>query len=154
MQARTLGIAVTLTLSLGVGAVSARTVVECVDKEGGASFRDDCPPETKKIGEYKLVGITRKEGPTLEEIAKAAPITLFSVPSCDACDLVRNRLTARQLPFTEKDVQDNASAQEEMKASTGGLTVPAVLIGEKVLTGYSGDAIDAALADAGYPAAP
>ncbi len=146
----------TLGLVLGLcgSAADARTVVECVDAEGNTSFRRQCPPDMKKIGEYKLVGVKPKAGPTLEDIAQGAPIVFYSVPECDACDLVRNRLKARGLPFTETDVQDNAEAQTAMRAATGGLTVPSVMIGEKVLSGYSSEALNAALTEAGYPEAP
>lgn len=146
----------TLGLVLGLcGSVAgARTVVECADAEGNTSFRNQCPPDMKKIGEYKLVGVKPKAGPTLDDIAKGAPIVFYSVPECDACDLVRNRLKARGLPFTETDVQDNAEAQTAMRAATGGLTVPSVMIGEKVLSGYSSEALNAALTEAGYPDTP
>ncbi len=135
-------------LTTNVGAV---TVVECVDAEGNSSFRSACPPGTTKKGEKHLRGTRAPEEPGMEEIAAANPITLYSVPDCDACDLVRNALAGRGIPFTETDVQDNAERQEELKAATGGLTVPALKIGERVLTGYSRDAIDGALEQAGYP---
>ena len=64
---------------------------------------------------------------------------------------MRNLLNTRNLPFTEKNVQDNAEMQEELKAVTGGLTVPATKIGSNIFTGYSRSAIDNALEQAGYP---
>ena len=128
----------------------AVTVVECIDASGNSSFRDKCPPGSELKGEK----VIRAGGPresSLSDIAAANPIVFYTVPDCDACDLIRNSLTTRNIPFREKDVQDNATMQEELHSVSGSLTVPAVKIGEKVLTGYSRDAIDDALANAGYP---
>jgi glutaredoxin len=140
-----------LALALNVPAEAAVTVIECVDASGNSSFTDKCPPGTTKKSEKKMLGVGKKDEPSLDEIAAANPITLYSVPDCDACDLVRNLLSTRNLPFTEKDVQDNAEMQEELKAVTGGLTVPATKIGANISTGYSRSAIDNLLQQAGYP---
>lgn len=129
----------------------ARTVVECVDPEGNVSMRDFCPPEYTKKAEKRVQGALGPSGPSIAAAAAANPITLYTVPDCDACDLVRNALRKRNIPYTEIDVQDDAGKQEAMRAKTGNLTVPAILIGERVLSGYSRDAIDGALIEAGYP---
>lgn len=150
MQTRaSMGLAA-LLLGLCVSTVDARTVAECIDVEGNSSFRNQCPPGMTKKGEKKLRGIGGQNEPTVDQLAKDMPITVFSVPKCDACDLVRHRLNTHQLPFTEKNVQDDVKAQEELKAATGGVTVPSILIGTKSLSGYNGEAMDAALKEAGY----
>ncbi|MEQ8663547.1 MAG: glutaredoxin family protein [Gammaproteobacteria bacterium] len=144
-----------LLMALFAGA-HARSVVECVDGDGNVSFRDSCPPGMTKKGEKRLRGVggSDADGPDLADIAAAHPVTVYVVPQCDACDLVRNALSSRDIPHTVKDVQDDAAAQEELKGRSGGLTVPTTLVGERVLTGYSRDAIDGALRQAGYPVAP
>ena len=143
-----------LVLTLAAAPAAAVKVVECVDADGNSSFRDKCPPGMTKKGEKRLFGVGGPgDEPSIEELAAAHPITLYAVPDCDACDLVRRRLDSRDLPYTEKNVQDSAELQDEMKAVTGALTVPAVVVGSKILSGYSSDALDAALETAGYPAA-
>ena len=142
-----------LTLILSVPAAGALTVVKCVDASGTVTFMDTCPPGTTKEGEKRIRGIGGIDEPTLEEISAQNPITLYTVPDCDACDLVRNALNGREPPYTEKDVQDNAELQDELKATTGGLTVPAMVIGKSVSTGYNRSAIDNLLEQAGYPEA-
>lgn len=142
-----------LILTFAAAPAGAVKVFECVDAEGNSSFRDKCPPGMTKTGEKRLLGVGgTDDGPSIEELASTHPITLYTVPDCDACDLVRSRLDSRDLPYTEKNVQDDAALQDEMKATTGGLTVPAVVVGSKILSGYSSDALDAALETAGYPA--
>ena len=140
-----------LAMVLTVPGEAAVTVIECVDASGNSSFADKCPPGTTKKGEIQIRGFGGSDEPSLDEIAAANPITFYSVPDCDACDLVRNLLSTRNLPFTEKNVHDNAEMQEELKAVTGGLTVPATKIGSNISTGYSRSAIDNALEQAGYP---
>jgi glutaredoxin len=140
----------TLILLLG-SAVDARTVVECVDADGNVSFRDRCPPGMTKKGEKQLRGVNSAPEPSVADIAATNPVMVYVVPQCDACDLVRNALDSRDIPYDLRDVQDDAAAQEELKGRSGGLTVPTTLVGDRVLTGYSRDAIDGALRQAGYP---
>jgi len=139
-----------LILLLG-STVDARTVVECVDAEGNVSFRDRCPPDMTKKGEKQLRGVSSAPEPSVADVAASNPITVYVVPQCDACDLVRNALDSRDIPYDLRDVQDDAAAQEALKGRSGGLTVPTTLVGDRVLTGYSRDAIDSALRQAGYP---
>lgn len=142
-----------LLFSLTVlNASAAVTVVECVDAKGDTSFRDKCPPGTTKASDKVLLGVSSNKAKSIKEIAAANPVVLYSVPSCDACDLVRNALNSRRAPFNEKNVQDDASSQSELKDKTGDLTVPSVLIGTTVLSGYNRSALESALNQAGYPA--
>ncbi len=133
---------------LGVNAV---TIVECVDANGERSFRSSCPPEMKKESERKIRGLRTVKGPDLEAITAAAPIVFYSVPQCDACDMMRQLLQGRGFPFEEKNVSEDAVNQQALKDATGTLTVPAVTIGAEVVSGYSRSALDLALKQAGYP---
>ncbi len=142
---------VLLALVLSVPPAAALTVAKCLDPSGTVTYMDKCPPGSTKEGDYRILGIGGIDEPTLEEISAQNPIVLYTVPDCDACDLVRNTLDTRNLPYTEKDVQDNAEMQDELKAVSGGLTVPAMLIGTSVSTGYNRSAIDNQLEQAGYP---
>lgn len=137
-------------LLASLAASAAVTVMECVDVAGNASFRDKCPPDMTKKSDKKLA-VPTKKGLSSADVAQANPVVLYSVPGCDACDLVRNVLATRNIPFAEKGVQENAANQDEMKTKTGGLTVPAVTVGTAVITGYSRAGLDAALNQAGYP---
>ena len=90
--------------------------------------------------------------PSIEEIADQHPIVFFSAPNCDACDLVRNQLQRRKVPFSEKDSSEDPDTQAELAEVTGGpLTVPTIVVGEQKFTGYRKNELDSALNDAGYP---
>lgn len=127
------------------------TVVQCADAEGETLFAETCPPGTTVVAEKRLPGAPKEQAPDLAELAERSPVTLYAVADCDACDLVRNQLERRGIPFTEKDAGDDVEVQKELQALSGGLTVPAVRIAERVLTGYDKRALDSALDEAGYP---
>ena len=134
--------------------IFALTVVECVDKDGGAIFAERCPPGTEKKGEKRLRGVAISAGDemSVEEIAEAHPVTLFSVENCEACVLVRTQLQARDIPFTEIDVGNDRDKYDQLTAATGGTaTVPTLTIDDKVLMGHNSASLEAALTDAGYP---
>ncbi|MBX9608890.1 MAG: glutaredoxin family protein [Gammaproteobacteria bacterium] len=144
-----------LALSLAAAPVfAAITVSECVDAEGRSSFSDRCPAGTTKKGDRTIRGVSVTKPKTVADIAADNPVLLYTVPNCDACDLVRAALNSRGVPVTEKNVQDNAANQDELKTRTGNMTVPTMTVGTAVLTGYNRSAIDNALNQAGYPPPP
>lgn len=130
----------------------AITVIECVEKDGSSWFRDKCPPEMSVKSSQE---VRRKRKPTLtldEEIANRSAVVLFTAPNCEACDLVREQLSGREVPFTDKDSSQDRDIQAELSATTGGpLTVPTITIGEYQFTGYSHHQLKSALDNAGYP---
>lgn len=144
-------------LGLALGAAlpaAAVTVVSCKDKDGTTFFADRCPPGTAKMGEKQVRSGPRRDlAAELAEVAKANPVVFFTVPDCDACDLVRQQLKRRNIPYTEKDVgPDNLENQQALKATANGnTTVPTVAIGARTFSGYSRAALDLGLDEAGYP---
>ena len=132
--------------------VHAITVVECVDSAGHSSFRDRCPPEMTVAARMELRGKPEVVGPDLEEIAKSHPVVLYSAPNCEACDLVRDQLIARKVPFSEKDSSEDREVQSALAEATGGtLTVPTTSVGDQSFVGHKKSELDAALSAAGYP---
>lgn len=130
------------------------TIVECKETSGDLSFRDLCPPYTVKMGEKYIRGGPHNDAPTVQDIAKEYPVVLYTVPKCDACDLVRQQLNARAVPYAEKDVSSDPANQEALRSASGAVTVPTVSIGAQIFTGYSRSGLDMGLNQAGYPAAP
>jgi glutaredoxin len=130
----------------------AITVIECVEKDGSSWFRDKCPPEMSVKSSQEVRG---KRKPTLtldKEIASRSAVVLFTAPNCEACDLVREQLSGREVPFTEKDSSQDRGIQAKLSATTGGpLTVPTITISEYQFTGYSHHQLKSALDNAGYP---
>lgn len=151
MKARNaLALVVALTGLITIPA-RALTVVECVDKHGASSFQDRCPPGSVKKGEKQIRAPRKDAEATAKEAAKNNPVVLYAVANCEACDLVRKQLSARKIPFVERTVDEDADAQAVLKKAAGQLTVPTVTVGTQVFTGYSKDALEQGLTQAGYP---
>jgi len=139
-------------LTLIASTSPAVTVLQCKDKDGSVSFRERCPPDMEQVGSRKISGVARPDADAkLAETVRNFPVSLYIVPNCDACDLVRQQLQSRKLPFAEHNVAVDAAQQDALKAVAGSLTVPAVTVGKQLLTGYNRAALDAALKSAGYP---
>ncbi len=146
---------IVLTLLTGLSQVEAVTIVECIDESGQSSFRDSCPPGSIKKGEKRLRGNVNPPTPVLAEIVEKHPVTLYSIPQCDGCDLVRLQLKARGVPFTDKDASTDGAVRKELQellgVEDGLMNVPVVHIDDTVLREYDAAALTAALDKAGYP---
>lgn len=150
--------ALALTVLASLGPAMAVTVVECIDESGQSSFRDSCPPGSIKKGEKRLRGNVNPPTPVLSEIVAKHPVTLYSIPNCDSCELVRLQLKARGVPFTDKDASTDGAVRKELQellgVEDGLMNVPVVHIDETVLREYDAAALTAALDKAGYPPEP
>lgn len=121
-----------------------------VDEDGNVTYQDRPPPE--ESGEVQAFG----ESPDTDQPAGLPDValTLYSQEQCDACDRVRALLTERGLPFTEKNPEGDAEVQAELEELAGVVSVPVLVIGDRVLTGYNRDLILDELDEAGFPMGP
>ena len=142
----------TAATGLLLGTVAqAVTIVQCRDAEGNVTYQESCPPGSEVVGTSKIYTGPKDKGPDLEQLKEDKPVVFYSVETCDACDLVRNYLNTRGIPFSEKAIGDDAELQEELIAKTGELSVPVVTIGEEVVEGYNKPTLKDKLDAAGYP---
>ena len=143
-------------LASGVSAVQAEKLYKWVDSQGRVSYRDQPPPEgagyrveEKVFGER---GTARETGDeTLAKIVEKYPVMLYSVPVCGSCDFARAYLQKRKVPFTEKNLENDAELQQTLKKKIGSLSAPTIMIGEKVMKGYVESILEGELDSAGYP---
>ncbi len=138
--------------------VSAQSLYKWVDENGNVTYQDSPPPSDVN---YEEQVYTDPEAPpvkdedgedvsNIDEIAAANPISFYSIADCDACDLIRLLLDNNRVPYTEKDIQNNISMQQELQEQSGKLQAPTVIIGDKIIDGYSKSALTEALLDKGY----
>lgn len=85
----------------------------------------------------------------LRQVASRYPVTLYTSAGCDACDVGRQYLRQRGIPFTEKVAGGNDG--EALVRATGARAIPALTIGSQVIQGYSADNWASYLDAAGYP---
>jgi len=171
-------ITTTMTLLLCTMCLSkanAVTIYECVDEAGNSTFQDHCPPGTTPANErdIKTGGGTEGTAETAPEAKPEVPagggggdITFYTTSTeCDACLVIKSTLTTYGASFAEKDISKDMDARQELKDKTGAtssVSVPTVIIGDQVISGFNKEALVKALENAGYskpepesaPAAP
>ncbi len=131
------------------------TLYKWVDEDGNVTYQDTPPPGDVEFESSNVDGppppLPDEAGQQIEDAALASPVSLYTVPQCASCDLVRLYLERNSIPFAEKDVRSNLDTQNELESIAGDLRVPTLVIGDQVLDGYSENAIKAALTGAGFP---
>ena len=139
--------------------VAASTLYKWIDSEGNIIYSDE-PPSGNVEFEEQIFEDEAAEGTAsqsksvellIEEAALKNPVSLYTVPECDTCDLIRLYLTRNRIPFAEKNVENNISMQQELKQKSGSISVPTLSIGDAVMDGYSRTAIRVELVNHGFP---
>lgn len=146
------------TLLLLLPAAHAQKLYKWIDKDGRISYHDKPPASESGVRvEEKSVRVDgeRAAGESSDAAAKF-PVTLYSAPKCSSCDAARAFLKERGVPFAEKNVDGDRKMQEELIKQAGGLAVPTITIGTKVMRGYLESLLEGELDQAGYtrPNAP
>jgi len=135
-------------------AVSAQQLYRWTDETGRVHITDTPPPASARNVQRKSGAgnvAESQQGFELSQAVRNFPVTLYTAPSCtEYCVAARALLNKRGVPFTEVQVADDASRQE-LKAASGGDTVPTLVVGHSVHSGYSPDSYSALLDSARYP---
>ena len=148
-------VSVVLMAWLIAGNAVAASLYKWVDEDGNVTYQDTPPPKDVEFEETELRAPTKplpgSVGAKIEAAALEHPVSLYTVPDCDSCDLVRLFLERRSIPFAEKDVKLNTAMQQELLALTEGLTVPTTTIGSQIVKGFNKISMTEALERAGFP---
>ena len=127
-----------------------------LDENGRVHYSDTPPPPFARSAQKKNLkanSIGSQPNFELSQAVKSAPVTLYSHPDCkDLCDMARDVLNKRGVPFTEVSATDEAKL-EQLRRVSGGMKVPVLVVGSQVETSVSADAYNQALDLAGYPKA-
>ena len=126
-----------------------------VDAEGKVHYTDQPPPASAKKVEEKHLGGNSIDTSGLpfatRQAIQKSPVTLYASDCGMGCDLARELLSQRGIPYTSKNPQTSPDAAQALKNLTGELNVPVLVVGSAVSKGYEKGAWDAALDAAGYP---
>lgn len=127
-----------------------------VDENGRVHYTDTPPPPSAKNAQKKnLKGseLGQQESFEMMEATRKAPVTLYTFTECQApCQMARDVLNKRGVPFREKQVS-NQQMLDELQKVSGGTNVPVLVVGGQVEKTASPDAFNQALDIAGYPRA-
>jgi len=125
-----------------------------VDEQGRVHYSDTPPPPSAKGAQKKNLkgnAVGAQESYELTKAMQESPVTLYTHPDCkDACQMARNVLNRRGVPFKEVQTFD-PQGLEKLKAVSGGITVPVMVVGALVEKSVSEAAFNNALDVAGYP---
>jgi glutaredoxin len=100
------------------------------DESGRINFTDRPPPASAKNVQKKAgppAPSTPSEPVALQQAPKNFPVTLYSVPGCEACDEARKLLNARGVAFREVSVTSQAQL-EALKSAVGSNSGPALML--------------------------
>lgn len=154
MRQKTFIVVAALTIGGALIATGAQAgkLYKWVDADGNVSYQDKAPPEDNGKVEHKELGKEKSAKPEgLDELAERVPVVLYAIPKCSPCDLARNYLKARGVPFADKDASTDVAVQADLRKRAGSLSVPTIAVGEKVITEFSQAWLESELTQAGYP---
>jgi glutaredoxin len=134
--------------------VQAGELYRWVDSNGKVHYGDMPQPGTEDLEELKLGKEPTPSESLPYETQRAMqnfPVTLYAFPGCgSACQLGRDLLTKRGIPFTEKSL----TKQEDIDAfrkESGDSQLPALTIGKTWVRGFLAEEWNKELDIAGYP---
>lgn len=152
-------------VGLAVTSGAAHAQYKWQDAQGRVGYSDMPPAGNVKILRAPNESVDRRgsaraevstSGPQLPfelaQIAQRSPVVLYTTTDCAPCELGRQHLARRGVPFTERIVssaQDLVAFQKLGFAANDGL--PAITAGTQKRTGYHAAQWDELFTSAGYP---
>lgn len=141
-------------LTVACTSLGAAQLYQWKDAQGRMVYSDlPPPPSIKNVDQKSFKGnlIETGESYATRTAREKYPITLYASACGAPCDLARQLLTERGVPFNGKDPQASQETQAELKKLTGQTRVPVIFIGSEKIDGFEAGQWHAALDRAGYP---
>ena len=63
-------------------------------------------------------------------------IIIYSTPSCVYCQMAKDFLTDKNIPFTEYDLTKEVAMRDEVIKKTGQMAVPVIEVDDEVMVGF------------------
>jgi hypothetical protein len=134
--------------------VHAAELYRSIDKDGKVHYSDS-PLEGSE--DYERLRLAKEPIPdeNLPYESKRArenfPVTLYTFPDCgSACQLARDMLNKRGIPFTEKSLTSKQDI-DAFRKDSGDSNFPAATVGKTWLKGFQNEQWNSELDFAGYP---
>ncbi len=145
----------TAFLILASFTATAGQMYRWVDERGVVHYSDQPPPPRARNAETikprANVVEADKEVYELRRARELNPVVLFVTECGEPCDLARDFLAQRKIPYDRKNPQSVPEDAVELKRLVGGLEVPVLKVGGKHLKGFDPAAWEGLLSAAGYP---
>lgn len=135
--------------------VQAGQMYRWVDERGVVQYSDQPPPpkarKVETIRPRANVVEADKEGYEMRRARERNPVVLYVTDCGEPCDLAREFLAQRKIPYSRKNPQNVPEDAVELKRLAGALEVPVIQVGGKHLKGFDPAAWEGLLSAAGYP---
>lgn len=69
-------------------------------------------------------------------------VTIYSTPTCHFCQMTKEYLAERNIPYTEHNVANDLEKRQEMIDKSGQMGVPVILIDEELIVGFDKNRLD------------
>jgi hypothetical protein len=126
-----------------------------IDKDGKVHYGDSPLQDSEDVTQLKLGNEPTPDENLPYETLRAKqnfPVTLYTFPACgSACQLARDSLIKRGIPFTEKSLVKKEEI-DAFRNDSGDSKLPSATIGKTWVKGYLADQWSKELDFAGYPA--
>lgn len=66
----------------------------------------------------------------------AKSVTIYSTPTCHFCQMTKEFLAEKGIPFTNYDVSTDIAKRQEMIEMTGQMGVPVIKIDDEIMIGF------------------
>ncbi len=149
--------AVSLLMALACVGAQAQSVYRIVGPDGKVTFSDRPPAEASAPPARSTAAPTASPAAAngalpyeLRQVANRYPVTIYTGSDCAPCVSVRNLLTSRGVPYTERTVASNEDIAALQRLS-GSTSLPFGTIGGQQLVGFSDAEWIQYLDAAGYP---
>ena len=158
---------VSLPIALAVAALAAAFAAPAayaqykwIDANGRVNYGDRPPPSDSRRVMRGPAGVHSSEAPAagdqrlpyaLRSATSRYPVVLYTAPDCAPCDLGRNHLTQRGVPYTEKLVQTAADLRAFNALQLGSTQFPVFTVGTDRMAGFEATMWNRMLDAAAYP---
>ena len=149
--------AASLLMALACVGAQAQSVYRNVGPDGKVTFSDRPPAEASAPPARSTAAPTASPAAAngalpyeLRQVANRYPVTIYTGSDCAPCVSVRNLLTSRGVPYTERTVASNEDIAALQRLS-GSTSLPFGTIGGQQLVGFSDAEWIQYLDAAGYP---
>lgn len=139
-----------VSLALTAPALAGQ-VYQWKDAQGRTHYSDQQPPPAARNVQTRRYASGPADTP--EAVANRAasakhPVTLYVSECGEFCDKARKLLDERAIPYAAKDPQTTPAAFAEVEKLTGKRTIPVLVVGAEIQTGFDlkrwGDMLDRA----------
>jgi glutaredoxin len=134
--------------------VQAAELYRSIDKDGKVQYTDTPFVDTEDVQALKPVKepVSDENLPYATKVARDNfPVTLYAFPACgSSCQMGRDLLNKRGIPFTEKSLTRQEDIDAYQKAS-GDSRYPGLQVGNTWLKGFQAEQWNNELDYAGYP---